>query len=614
MFLPVDMSDMRERGWDQADFVLVTGDAYVDHHSFGTAIIGRLLERYGYRVGILAQPDYRSPEAFRTFGKPRLGFLINGGVCDSMVSNYSVFRNRRKKDVYSPGGKPGNRPDRAVIVYANRAREAYGDVPIIIGGIEASLRRFSHYDYWDDAIRRSVLMDSRADLLIYGMGERAVLNIAEALDSGINVKDITWIRGTCYRTGECPEDAVILPPYEQVREDPRVYAESFATQYRENDHVRGRKLAEPCQNMWVVQNPPDAPLDQMEMDDIYELPFENAEHTSYAEAGGIPATFEITFSITANRGCMGDCSFCALTFHQGRHVTGRSRESIVREAERLTQHPGFKGIIHDIGGPTANFYGARCEKMEKNGACINKRCMHPEVCSNMTVTHSGYMEVLRDVMALPGVRKVFIRSGIRYDYLMADKDSSFLEQLCRHHVSGTLKVAPEHTCKSVLDLMGKPGIGVFDRFVKEYRRMNKRLGKEQCLIPYLISSHPGSTMDDAVDMALYLKEFGFIPDQVQDFYPTPGTLSTVMFCTGIDPLTGKEVYVPREIGEKRIQRALIHYRKPENNRYLRQAEQITGRKEIRSLIREAEKRNEHSERNRKGDRKRKSPGRKAYKG
>lgn len=578
MFLPITKEEMNQRGWKEVDFVLVTGDAYVDHHSFGTAIIGRLLESRGYKVAVLPRPDYKSAEDFRRFGKPRLGFLINSGVVDSMVNNYSVFRRRRKTDEYAPGGESGGRPDRAVIVYAGRAREAYKGVPVIIGGLEASLRRLGHYDYWEDKVRKSILLDSKADLLIYGMGERAVVEIADALDSGIDVKDITWIKGTCYRANPAKLDLsaltsageddmpVVLPDFEEIRTSKEAYGRSFAMQYRNNDDIIGKTLIEKyTDTACVVQNPPQAPLTQEELDEVYALPFENEWHPSYDAAGGIPAFSEVKFSIVSSRGCFGGCSFCALTYHQGRQVRSRSCEAIVEEAKALTKKKDFKGYIHDIGGPTANFRHPACQKQLKAGVCRTKDCLYPGVCRNMDVDHSDYLKVLRAVRGLPGVKKVFIRSGIRYDYLMADKNrKEFMNELCQHHVSGTLKVAPEHISERVLYYMRKPGKDVFLRFCEEYKRTNEKLGLKQYLIPYLISSHPGSRLEDAIELALFLKEYGFIPDQVQDFYPTPGTLATCMFYTETDPFTGEPVYVAKDMEEKKMQRALIHYNKPEN--------------------------------------------------
>jgi len=613
MFLPVTKKEMDERGWEQPDFVLVTGDAYVDHHSFGTAIIGRLLERFGYKVAVLAQPDYKSADDFRRFGRPRLGFLINSGVVDSMVNNFSVFRHRRRVDEYSPGGVAGKRPDRAVIVYCNRAREAYGEVPIIIGGIEASLRRLGHYDYWEDKIRRSILLDSRADLLIYGMGEKAVIEIAEALESGIDVADITWIRGTCYRTGQAPDDGetVMLPDFEEIIASRESYCESFRLQYRENDSINGLRLAEPYGGRnFVVQNPPQPPLERQELDDVYELPFENASHPVYKEE--IPAFREVKFSIVSNRGCFGGCSFCALTYHQGRQVRSRSLDSIVREAEKLTKMKDFKGYIHDIGGPTANFRHPACQRQLEHGVCKEKECLFPKPCANMTVDHSDYMEVLRAVRSLPGVKKVFIRSGIRYDYLMADENRDFIWELCKYHVSGTLKVAPEHISPRVLKYMGKPRKEVFLEFVNEYEKVNARLGLKQYLIPYLISSHPGSTLDDAVEMALFLKDYGFIPDQVQDFYPTPGTLATAMYYAEMDPRTMEPLFVAKSMEDKHMQRALIHYNKPENRRWVLAALDKAGRPELAGVLLKKGRRNknEHTERSGKGNRGGKKAGRK----
>ena len=593
MFLPVTMDEMKERGWQQADFVLVTGDAYVDHHSFGTAIIGRLLERYGYKVAVLPQPDYKSAEDFQRLGKPRLGFLINSGVVDSMVNNYSVFKHRRKTDEYAPGGKAGNRPDRAVIVYSNRAKEAYKDVPVIIGGIEASLRRLGHYDYWSDKVRRSILLDSKADLLIYGMGERAVVEIAEALDSGIAARDITWVRGTCYRAKDLSiaesageENLKVLPSFDDISSDKKAYARSFAVQFKNNDSISAVTLAEKyTDTVYVVQNPPQPPLEREELDDIYNLPFENEWHPMYDDMGGIPAFKEIKFSVVSSRGCFGGCSFCALTYHQGRQVRSRSKEAIVDEVIKLTKKEDFKGYIHDIGGPTANFRGPACSKQLKSGVCTHRDCLYPAVCPNMTPDHSEYIDLLRAVRAVDGVKKVFIRSGIRYDYLMADpKCDDFIDELCRYHISGTLKVAPEHVSDRVLCYMRKPSKKVFLDFDKKYKAANKKLGKKQYLIPYLISSHPGSTLEDAVELAVFLKEYGFVPDQVQDFYPTPGTLSTCMYYTEIDPLTMKPVYVAKNMGEKRMQRALIHSNKKENRDLVMKALKMTDKVDLAKYL------------------------------
>lgn len=607
-FLPISTLEIEQRGWDQPDFILITGDAYVDHPSFGHSIISRVLERHGYRVAILAQPDWKSVTDFRKLGKPRLGFLINSGNVDSMVNHYSVFKHRRKTDSYSPGGQAGLRPDRAVIVYSNRAKEAYGDVPVIIGGIEASLRRFAHYDYWADQVRRSVLLDAKADLLIYGMGEKAVVEIAEALASGIAVQEISWIKGTVwkavnkeFRNGTSREAfeqesfsdeyTTLLPAYEEVSsggsaEDPingpkTKYAESFTLQYENNDAIIGKQLVERYgETVYVVQNPPQEPLNTLELDDVYDLPYERDVHPMYRSMGGVPAIEEVKFSIVSNRGCFGGCSFCALTYHQGRTVQGRSKNSIVEEAKKMISDPQFKGYIHDVGGPSANFRGPACEKQAAAGVCKHKDCLYPQPCSQMTVDHGDYLDILRTLRQLDGVKKVFIRSGIRYDYVMADPSPAFLEELCKHHVSGTLKVAPEHISPRVLEKMRKPSKEVFLAFSKKYKEINQRLDLKQYLIPYFISSHPGATLQDAIALALFLKESGFVPDQVQDFYPTPGTLSTCMYYTGLDPLSGKPVYVAKDPQEKRMQRALIHFHKPENHRLVREALEISGRAEL----------------------------------
>ena len=592
MFLPITMEEVNSRGWDGVDFVIVTGDAYVDHHSFGTAIIGRLLERYGYRVAVLPQPNYKSADDFRRFGRPRLGFLINSGVVDSMVNNYSVFKHRRHVDEYSPGGKAGLRPDRALTVYANRAREAYKGVPVIIGGLEASLRRMGHYDYWSDKVRRSVLLDSKADLLIYGMGEKTVVEIAEALDSGLDVSQITWIRGTCYRTnGEglenlIMEDCIRLPSFEEINESKKAYAHSFRLQHDNMDAITAKTLIEEYPgNSFVVQNPPQYPLEREELDDIYDLPFENEWHPSYDSLGGIPAFKEIKFSVVSSRGCFGGCSFCAITYHQGRQVRSRSKDSIVKECRALTAKNDFKGYIHDVGGPTANFRHPACAKQLTKGVCSNKDCLYPGVCKAMKVDHEDYLKVLREVRNLPKVKKVFIRSGIRYDYLMADpKADKFIDELVKYHVSGTLKVAPEHISDRVLYYMRKPGKDVFLNFVDKYTEANERLGLRQYLIPYLISSHPGSTLEDAVELALFLKDYGFVPDQVQDFYPTPGTMATCMYYTGIDPMTMKPVYVAKDMEEKKMQRALIHYNKPENRGTVIKALKKAGREDLINVL------------------------------
>ena len=580
-FLPVTAEEMKEKGWEQPDFVLVTGDAYVDHSSFGTAIISRLLESLGYRVAILPQPDWKTTNDFTRFGKPRLAFLVNSGNVDSMVNHYTVFRRRRRQDFYSPGGISGHRPDRAVIVYCNRIREVYGNaVPVIIGGIEASLRRLGHYDYWDDRVRNSILIDSQADLLIYGMGEHAVMEIAEALNAGISVKDITWIRGTVYpdRSGSFEKDnawddrLIILPSFRSIRESKELYADSFLLQYQNTDYLTGKRLAEPYDNgLFVVQNPPSEPLTTQEMDDIYELPYERNSHPMYEAAGGVPAIREVKFSLTSVRGCFGECSFCALTFHQGRRIQARSRESLLREATILISDQNFKGYIHDVGGPTANFRRPACERQKKYGVCTHRDCMFPSPCPNLKADHSEYIEILRSLRSLPGVKKVFIRSGIRFDYLLADPDRQFLRELCRYHISGELKVAPEHISDRVLRRMHKPPARVFETFYREFTAENKRIGKKQYLIPYFISSHPGSTLEDACELSVFLNRYGFIPDQVQDFYPTPATLSTCMYYSGIDPVAGEKVYTARDPEEKKMQRAMLHFNKPENAPLVRKA-------------------------------------------
>ena len=591
-FLPMTAEECNKMGFDQPDFVLVTGDAYVDHPSFGAAVIGRLLEGRGYKVAIIAQPDFRSADDFKRFGRPRLAFLISGGSVDSMVNNFSVFKHRRKKDAYSPGGEAGKRPDRAVIVYSNRAKEAYKGVPVIIGGLEASLRRFAHYDYWDNKVRRSVLLDSKADLLVYGMGERSVCEIAEALDSGISIADITWIRGTCYRHSakdqdvfDTGEDTETLPSFDEAIKDKKAFCRSFAAQIRNNDHITGKRLIEPYGNgQCLVQNPPMPPLEGIELDDVYEMPFERAFAPVYEEAGGVPAIKEVEFSITGSRGCFGGCAFCAINHHQGRAVRGRSKGSIVNEAKALAAKPGFKGYIHDVGGPTANFRQPACRKQLAHGACRDRDCLFPSICKNIKPDHAEYLEILKAVREIDGVKKVFVRSGIRYDYLLADESGVFLEELCRHHVSGTLKVAPEHVSEGVLAAMRKPGKGLYEEFSKKYRETNEKLGLEQYLIPYFISSHPGSTLEDAVELAVYLKGTGFVPDQVQDFYPTPGTASTCMYYTGMDPFTLEKVYVPDTVEEKRMQRALLHFNKPENRATVEEALDKAGRQELKPAL------------------------------
>ena len=591
-FLPITKEEMHQRGWEQPDFVLVTGDAYVDHPSFGTAIISRQLERFGYKVAILAQPDWRSVEDFRRFGRPRLGYLVNAGNVDSMVNHYSVFKHRRKQDNYSPGGVSGHRPDRAVIVYSGRCKEAYKGVPVVIGGIEASLRRLAHYDYWEDKVRRSILLDSKADILIYGMGERAIIEIAEALDSGMEARDITWIKGTVVRGTETDEeytafgDTEILPHWNEVKEDKDAYGQSFAIQYRNNEWIKGKRLVERYDDkLAVVQNPPQEPLSPEELDEIYELPYEGTYHPSYEALGGVPAIREVEFSIVSSRGCFGGCAFCALTYHQGREVRARSKESIVEEAKRLTKKPNFKGYIHDVGGPTANFRGPACAKQLEHGVCKHRDCLYPRPCGQMKIDHKDYLDVLRAVREVPGVKKVFIRSGIRFDYLMADKKTNFMEELCKYHISGTLKVAPEHSSAKVLARMRKPDIQVFEEFQKKYKETNEKLGLKQYLIPYLISSHPGADLNDAVELALFLKKTGFVPDQVQDFSPTPGTLATCEFYTEKDPFTGEPVYVAKTLEEKKMQRALLHFNKRENRPLVEKALKKIGRYDLIGVLR-----------------------------
>ena len=552
-FLPICRQDMEERGWEQVDFVYVSGDAYVDHPSFGHAIITRLLEAHGYRVGIIAQPDFRNCESIMEYGEPMLGFLVSAGNMDSMVNHYSVSKKRRKTDAFTPGGVMGKRPDYATIVYCNLIRQVYKHTPIIIGGIEASLRRLAHYDYWSDKLKRSILLDSGADLISYGMGERSIIEIAEALDSGIAVKDITYIDGTVCKVRDLENvyDAVVLPSYDEMKEDKLAYARSFYTQYCNTDPFSGKRLVEPyARHMYVVQNPPAKPLSQQEMDRVYSFPYMRTYHPSYEKDGGVPAIQEVKFSLISNRGCFGGCSFCALTFHQGRILQTRSHESLLSEARQFIWEPDFKGYIHDVGGPTANFREPSCKKQLTHGVCKNRQCLFPKPCKNLEADHKDYVKLLRELRELPNVKKVFIRSGIRFDYLMADKDDTFFYELCKHHVSGQLKVAPEHISDAVLDKMGKPRNEVYQAFVKKYKKINEKLGKEQYLVPYLMSSHPGSTMKEAIALAEYLRDLGYMPEQVQDFYPTPSTISTCMYYTGVDPRDMKPVYVPKNPHEK----------------------------------------------------------------
>ena len=574
---------MEARGWDRPDFVYVTGDAYVDHPSFGVAIISRVLEAAGYRVAILSQPDYRSCDAFREYGKPRLGFLVTSGNIDSMVAHYTAAKRRRSFDYYSPGGKMGNRPDRAVIVYTNRIREAYGDVPVILGGLEASLRRFAHYDYWDDKVRRSVLVDSRADLLTYGMGEHILLRIAELLDRGVPVKKIRDVRGTvylCNPTDRVHYDVAATFDYNKLKTDKKAYAEAFGVQYKNQDSINGRAICELYDGKMLVQNPPMPPLEREDLDRVYALPYMRNYHPSYEAAGGVPGIEEVKFSITHNRGCFGGCNFCALAFHQGRTVRSRSIKSVVEEAKKITALPDFKGYIHDIGGPTANFRYPACEKQLQSGVCANRKCLAPTPCKNLRVDHTEYQRLIEEVEALPRVKKVFIRSGIRFDYLLLDSSEKFFQKMVRDNVSGQLKVAPEHCSTAVLSCMGKPSFDVYEKFRARFFEITKRVGKEQYLVPYLMSSHPGSTLADAVELALCLKRNGYAPEQVQDYYPTPGTASTVMYYTGIDPLRMKPVYVATDYHEKQLQRALLQFNRPQNADLVREALVKAGREDL----------------------------------
>ena len=581
-FFPIDMQQVRERGWDEVDFVYVSGDAYVDHPSFGASIICRVLESRGYRVAFLAQPDWRKNDDFIRFGKPRLGFMVSSGNIDSMVAHYTAAKKHRSDDAYSPGGKSGKRPDRAVIVYCNKIREIYGDVPIIIGGLEASLRRFAHYDYWDNKVRRSILLDSQADILSYGMGEKQTIEIADRLNAGEPISDIKDIKGTCYvcDVRETPLTGAECPSFENVVANKKEYAVSCRIQMNEADHIRGKLIKQRHGNKMLVQNPPMPPLTTEELDAVYKLPFMRAVHPCYDKEGGVPAIAEVEFSITHNRGCYGACNFCSLAFHQGRFITSRSKESIVEEAKLLTTLPGFKGYIHDIGGPTANFRRPACDIQLDKGLCKGKKCLAPKPCPNLIANHKEYLDILREVRKIPKIKKVFIRSGIRFDYLIADKDDEFFRELVEHHISGQLKVAPEHCSATVLDAMGKPHIETYLEFAKRYYNYNKKLGKEQYLVPYLMSSHPGSTLKDAVELAVFLKKNKIRPEQVQDFYPTPGTVSTCMFYTGLDPYTLKEVYVARNEHDKALQRALLQYFNPKNRALVVEALKKAGRNDL----------------------------------
>ncbi len=582
-FLPICREDMEQRGIAQFDFVYIIGDAYVDHPSFGHAIISRLLEAHGYTVGIISQPDWKDKGSIAVYGEPRLAFLISGGNMDSMVNHYTVSKRRREQDAFTPGGIMGKRPDYATIVYGNLVRQTYKDTPILIGGVEASLRRLAHYDYWGNKIRRSILLDSGADILMYGMGERSMLALAEALDSGLAVKDITFVDGTVYkaRSREGIYDALFLPAFEEVEGKKEIYAKSFYLQYCNADPYSGRRLAEEYPHqVYVVQNPPSKPLTQQEMDDVYGLPYQRTYHPSYEAAGGVPAISEVKFSLTSSRGCFGGCNFCSLAFHQGRIIQQRSHSSIVKEAKTLTEDKEFKGYIHDVGGPTANFRFPACQKQLSQGACRDKQCLFPEPCKNLNASHKDYRALLKKLRELPKVKKVFIRSGIRFDYLLADPDRTFLKELCQYHVSGQLKVAPEHISGQVLQYMGKPKAAVYRKFAAEYEAMNRKLGKKQYLVPYLMSSHPGSTLREAVELAEFLRDLGYMPQQVQDFYPTPSTISTCMYYTGLDPRTMEPVYVARNPHEKAMQRALMQYRDPKNFNLVKEALEKTGRQDL----------------------------------
>lgn len=582
-FLPITRAEMIERGWEQPDFVYVIGDAYVDHPSFGHAIISRVLESHGYKVAVISQPDWTDDNSIAEFGKPRLGFLVSAGNMDSMVNHYAVSKKKRSVDAYTPGGKTGKRPDYATIVYCNLIKRTYKDVPIIIGGIEASLRRLAHYDYWSDKLKRSILLDSGADILLYGMGERAVVEVADALNSGLSVRDITFVNGTVFKTSDTGMvyDGIVLPDYDRLLADKLEYAKSFGIQYQNTDAFTARPLIEKYGNKrYVVQNPPAKPLSVQELDDVYELPYMRDYHPSYREKGGVPAISEIKFSITSNRGCFGGCSFCALTFHQGRIVQHRSHASIIKEAEAMIKDPEFKGYIHDVGGPTADFWNPACEKQMTQGVCKNRQCLFPKPCNHLKAGHSEYLLLLRKLRELPKVKKVFIRSGIRFDYILADPKEDFIRELCKYHISGQLRVAPEHVSDVVLRFMGKPEHAIYQKFADEFYRINKKLGKEQYLVPYLMSSHPGSGLKEAVALAEYIRDLGYMPEQVQDFYPTPSTISTCMYYTGVDPRTMEKVYVPVNPHEKAMQRALIQYRKPENYDLVKEALLKAGRADL----------------------------------
>lgn len=595
-FLPISKRDMNERGWEQCDFIIVTGDAYIDHHSFGTAIISRVLEAHGYKVGIIPQPDWKNIYDFQRLGRPKYAFLVNAGNMDSMVNHYTVSKKRREKDMYSPGGKMGLRPDYATIVYCNKIREAYKDIDIVIGGVEASLRRFAHYDYWENKVRKSMLIDSTADLLIYGMGEKPIVEIAEGLKNGVRAKDINYVRGTCYLAHNLDyvHDYIELPSYKEVVSDKKKYALSSKIEYQEQDSVRGKTLVQKYGSKYMVQNIPQPPLNRDELDEVYDLPYMKNYHPIYEKYGGIAAIEEVKFSTVSSRGCFGDCKFCAITLHQGRVVQSRSKESILKEVEGITHLKDFKGYIHDVGGPTANFRKPACSKQLAFGACKGKECLSPKVCSNMDVDHTEYLDLLRSIRKVPGVKKAFVRSGLRYDYIMADKDDTFFKELVEHHVSGQLKVAPEHISAQVLKYMGKPSGDTYDKFVNKFERITKKLGKKQYIVPYLMSSHPGSTLECAIELAEYLRDINYHPEQVQDFYPTPGTPSTTIYYTGIDPITMKEVYVPKSKHDKAMQRALLQYRNPKYYNLVYEALTEAGRTDLigdgpKCLIRDKKK-------------------------
>ena len=582
-FLPLTVEEMHEYGWSEPDFVYVIGDAYIDHPSFGPAIISRVLENFGYKVCIISQPNINDNSEFKRFGTPRLGFLVCAGNIDSMVDHYSVSKRRRKKDYYTPGGVMGKRPDRALIRYSSKLRELYPNTPIIIGGIEASLRRLNHYDYWDNSVRRSILLDSKADLLLYGMGEKTIVQVADALDSGLDIKDIIYIRNSVWKTTDeslLPDGYVMLPSYDEVLADKKNYVKSFQIQYKNTDAFTGKPLVEKYRNCLVVQNPPEFPLSQEEMDAVYSLPYMRACHPLIEKEGHVPAIDEVKFSVISNRGCYGGCHFCALTMHQGRIIQSRSKNSILDEIKIISQDKDFKGYIHDIGGPTANFYHPACDKQLKSGVCTNKECIGYNPCKNMKVDHSDYLNILKEARNLPGIKKVFVRSGLRYDYIMYDKNKEFFEELVRYHVSGQLKVAPEHVDDRVLVRMGKPSRGLYDEFVKTYEKINEKYHMKQFLVPYLMSSHPGSTLDAAINLAEYLRDTGHMPEQVQDFYPTPGTASTCMYYTGIDPFTNESVYVPTNPHEKAMQRALMQYKLPQNYDLVYEALVKANRKDL----------------------------------